>query len=68
MKAGLKCLKEHLASPASRIVACLAKDVGTGCMELIQQLELQGEHHGPNPDQSRYHRAQNVIGALASML
>ncbi len=41
MKAGLKCFKKHLALPASRIVAGRAEDVRTGCMELIEQVELQ---------------------------
>ncbi len=41
MDATLKGQKDDLASPASRIVAGRVVDVGTGCMELIQQLKLE---------------------------
>lgn len=41
MDATLKGSKDDLASPASRIVAGRVVDVGTGCMELIQQLKLE---------------------------
>lgn len=41
MDATLKGATDDLASPASRIVAGRVVDVGTGCMELIQQLKLE---------------------------